>query len=475
MTPPTSQKSHTAVERVGVERLDEADRTSTPWTFFVMFLGSSVALGSVIYGWIPITYGLGLWSGLSSLIVGTLIGVVLLIPLMVIGSETATNNATASGAFFGVRGRLIGSFLGLTNMVTAVAVATWTGGGVVIGVLQRLLGTPINDAGRTAVYCVTVLVGALIAIYGYRMLQRAMTVIMIAGGVLLVLMLIAFADRIDLGYAGGAYILDGFWSTWLLSALTVGVGAVLLVSTLFGDWTRYVSPSRFPARKLAPPAALAVFIGYVVPLGVGMLVATAFADPFASFPENLATSAPGWLAVVLVPLALISSLGVTAGGLYSGGLDLDSIVRRIDRVGATTMISVAAVGLVLWCTFSGDASGWIAATSLLLLALIAPWVAIVGIGYLRTRGGYHLDDLQVFNRGEQGGAYWFTGGVHRPAVLAWTAGSIFGLLAVRTSLYVGPLADLAGGFDVSFLGSFVIAGLLYVGLDRASTAGPRPR
>jgi purine-cytosine permease-like protein len=45
--------------------------------------------------------------------------------------------------------------------------------------------------------------------------------------------------------------------------------------------------------------------------------------------------------------------------------------------------------------------------------------------------------------------------------VAWTAGAVFGLLAVNTALYVGPLADIAGGVDVSTVGSAVMAGLFY--------------
>ena len=57
---------------------------------------------------------------------------------------------------------------------------------------------------------------------------------------------------------------------------------------------------------------------------------------------------------------------------------------------------------------------------------------------------------------------WFTGGWNLPAVAAWTVGAVFGLLAVNTTLYVGPLADIAGGVDLSTIGSAALAGLIYV-------------
>ena len=65
-----------------------------------------------------------------------------------------------------------------------------------------------------------------------------------------------------------------------------------------------------------------------------------------------------------------------------------------------------------------------------------------------------------------GGRYWFTGGWNVPAVAAWTIGAVFGLLAVNTTLYVGPLADIAGGVDVSTVGSAVLAGLIYCARSR---------
>ena len=43
-----------------------------------------------------------------------------------------------------------------------------------------------------------------------------------------------------------------------------------------------------------------------------------------------------------------------------------------------------------------------------------------------------------------------------------SVGATFGMLAVNTTLYVGPLADIAGGVDLSTIGSAALAGLIYV-------------
>jgi purine-cytosine permease-like protein len=96
-----------------------------------------------------------------------------------------------------------------------------------------------------------------------------------------------------------------------------------------------------------------------------------------------------------------------------------------------------------------------------LNAVITPWVAILAVSALRTKS-YDPTDLQAFAQGRHGGRYWFTAGWNLPAVAAWTVGAAFGLLAVNTTLYVGPLADIAGGVDLSTIGSAVLAGSIYV-------------
>ena len=61
-------------ERNGVDRIPEAERTSTPGTFFVVFVGGSVGLGAIAFGWLGMYFGLGLWATISAIAVGTIVG-----------------------------------------------------------------------------------------------------------------------------------------------------------------------------------------------------------------------------------------------------------------------------------------------------------------------------------------------------------------------------------------------------------------
>jgi len=155
------------------------------------------------------------------------------------------------------------------------------------------------------------------------------------------------------------------------------------------------------------------------------------------------------------------------GTAYSSGLDLDAIVPQLTRVQATIATSLVAAGLVYLGALVFNLADSVLAISIILLVLSTPWAVITGLGYLLCRGRYDLDALQVFNRGERGGRYWFTAGFNYRAVVAFLAGAVFGLLAANTTLYVGPLADIAGGVDVSFAGAALISATLYLALRLA--------
>lgn len=450
------------IELHGVDRIPEAERTSSPGTFFIIFVGTSVGLGAVAFGWLGITFGLGVWDTISAIAVGTLIGQVLLVPLIVIGSRTATNNATSSGATFGVRGRLIGSLIGLLTCLLSIALTVWASAAASTTAAGVLLGLPDSPLVGGLAYAVVAALAVAVAIWGYRWLVRSTTLLMVVGGLLLLLMPVAFGGAIDWNYPGGEYLFGSYWPTWVSVAATVGTAGALIVCTIVGDWTRYIRADRYPARTLVPIASAGLFIGFVVPAAIGAAVSTAFGDPTVYFPVNLALEAPTWYAVLLLPLALLGGVGLTASSLYSAGLDLDALVVRLGRPQATVIIGVVAVVLIYIGLAAPTASDAFSAGLLFLAELSAPWAVIVGIGFLRTGGRYDADDLQVFNRRETGGRYWYSGGWNWAAAAAWVAGSVAGLLTIQTALWSGPLAYVAGGFDVSLLAASVVAAVVFL-------------
>jgi purine-cytosine permease-like protein len=301
----------------------------------------------------------------------------------------------------------------------------------------------------------------MVALYGHGTVVALQKVVVPVVGVLLLLGIPAFAGGFDAGYAGGEYVLGGFWPTWML-AVTVAAAGPLSYAPSLGDYTRRISRRRYGDRSVLLAASAGVFLGLFATTLFGAFTAVTFTDPGDSYVADLVAGAPGWYVLPILVIGLAGGVGQGVLNLYASGLDLEALIPRLRRVHTTLITSIAAVVLLYAGTFALDAVDSITAMTLVLNGLATPWVVVNLVGFLLARRGrYDPGDLQVFNQGRRGGRYWFTGGWNLRAVGAWAAGSLFGLLAVQTELYTGPLANLAGGVDLSLLGSGVIAGLVY--------------
>jgi purine-cytosine permease-like protein len=203
------------IEQRGVDTIPDEERTSGPRDLVSILLGSNLCLGVIIFGWLPPSFGLGWWASVSSIVAGTIVGTAVTAPLALISLRTATNLSTSSGAQFGVRGRLVGSVVGLLLALGYTALTVWIGGDVVIGVLGRMVGLPADGVSYAVVYAL--LAGATVAgaVYGYRVLLNMSKVLSIAMTLLLVLGVFAYAPHFTtaaLPQTGG-YLLGSFWPT----------------------------------------------------------------------------------------------------------------------------------------------------------------------------------------------------------------------------------------------------------------------
>ena len=106
----------------------------------------------MVFGWLGILYGLSWWQSVSAILVGTLIAAAFVSASALLGWRAATNNSVSSGAFFGVRGRLIASFVGLLLCIQYVALTIWTGGEMIsAGLLAN--GAKVCISARKAQAC----------------------------------------------------------------------------------------------------------------------------------------------------------------------------------------------------------------------------------------------------------------------------------------------------------------------------------
>jgi purine-cytosine permease-like protein len=225
----------------------------------------------------------------------------------------------------------------------------------------------------------------------------------------------------------------------------------------------------------------------VIPFTFGLATAAIIVERSPDFAAagnyagGLVDITPGWFLLPVCVIAVIGGLSTGTTSLYGTGLDFSSVFPRLSRFQSTVLIGTLSIAIIFLGKFALDFVTTITTFATLIIVCTTPWVVIMTMGYLIRRGHYLMDDVQVFNRGQRGGAYWFTRGVNYRGLVAWLPAALIGLLFVNIpGQFEGPLRNVAedaglsrlAGVDISLLVAIVLAFVLYA---VALVLAPEPR
>jgi purine-cytosine permease-like protein len=462
-TPAIERPRVTDVEQHGIDTIPAEHRHSRPLDLFRIQFGGANTFATIILGTFPVLLGLSLWEAFAATIVGVVVGALFLMPMGLFGPLTGTNNAVSSGAHFGVRGRVVGSFLSLLTAIAFYSISVWVSGDAVVGALVRLTGIGDSDLLRGIVYAILGGIVIIVVIYGFAFMLLVNKIVVFGNTALILLGALAYSGQMDWGYDPGpsAYALGTFWPTFVLSALIV-MGNPISFGAFLGDWSRYI-PAGTPARRLLG-ATFAAQLMTLVPFFFGVVTATLVSGE-ADYVVALINISPGWYAVLLIVVAFLGGLSTGITSLYGTGLDFSSVFPRLSRVQASLFIGALAFVFILVGRLAFDLIASVNAFIGAIVICTTPWMVIMTIGYVVRRGHYSATDLQVFNQGRVGGAYWFHAGVNWRGMVAWIPSAVLGLLfANYPPLIEGPFRNAAGGVDLSLLVAIGVAAVVYVAL-----------
>lgn len=460
-TPPAVRPRATEVEQHGIDTIPAGHRHSRPLDLFRIQFGGANTFATIILGTFPVLLGLSLWQAVAATVVGVVVGSLFLMPMGLFGPLTGTNNAVSSGAHFGVRGRVVGSFLSLLTAIAFYSISVWVSGDAVVGALVRLTGIGDSDLLRGVVYAVLGGIVIIVVVYGYAFMLLVNKVVVFGNTALILLGALAYTGQVDLGYDPGpqAYALGSFWPTFVLSALIV-MGNPISFGAFLGDWSRYIPRRTSPGRLLG--ATFAAQLMTLVPFLFGVVTATLVAGD-ADYVVALINLSPAWYAALLIVVAFLGGLSTGITSLYGTGLDFSSVFPRLSRVQASLVIGALAFVFILVGRLAFDLIASVNAFIGAIVICTTPWMVIMTIGYVVRRGYYSETDLQVFNQGRLGGAYWFDAGVNWRGMAAWIPAAVLGLLfANYPPLIQGPFRDVAGGIDLSLVVAIGVAAVAYV-------------
>ncbi|TNM42843.1 cytosine permease [Nocardioides albidus] len=462
----------TAIEVNGIAPIPDHERSASPLDLFRLIFGGANTFATVVLGTFPIVFGLSFWQGFASILIGLTLGATLLAPMALFGPRNGTNNAVSSSAHLGVHGRIVGSFLSLLTALAFFSISVWSSGDMLIGAAHRAIKIPENDVSLGFGYGLFAVLVLVVCIYGFRFMLLVNKIAVVATTLLFVLGIVAFAGDFDAGYAGAfgpdadAATQGLFWPAF--------VGAVLIVMSnpvsfgaFLGDWSRYI-PRGTSSSKLmgaAFAAQLATLIPFLFGLTTATIVATAQPDLFAAgnYAGGLLAISPGWFMLPVCAIAVIGGLSTGTTSLYGTGLDFSSVFPRFNRVQATTFIGVFAIAFIFVGRFAVDVVTSISTFAVLIVVCTAPWMVVMMLGWYTRRGWYDSDSLQVFNRRQHGGRYWFAHGWNWRAMGSWLVSAGVGLTFVNLpGQFVGWFGDHADGIDLSIPVSLGLAAVLYL-------------
>src|SRR5690349_1550985 len=426
----------TEVEQHGIDTIPDAERTSGPFDLFRIQFGGANTFATVILGTFPVLLGLSLGQAVLATLLGVVVGALILMPMGLFGPRTGTNKAVSSGAHFGVRGRVLGSFLSLLTAIAFYSISVWVSGDAIVGALTRLTGVQDSDLLRGVIYAVLGALVIVVVVYGYQFMLLVNKVVVLANTVLMLLGIVAYASLFDFGYDPGpeAYALGSFWPTFVLSALIV-MGNPISFGAFLGDWSRYIPRGTSTGKLLG-----ATFLGQLatlIPFFFGVGTATLVTGD--DYVVGLIQASPLWYAVLLIVVAFLGGMSTGVTSLYGTGLDFSSVFPRLSRVQASLFIGTIAFVFILVGRLVFDLLASVNAFIGLIVICTTPWMIIMAIGYWVRRGHYSPTDLQVFNEGRLGGRYWFSAGTNWRGMAAWIPSAVLGILfANYPPLIEGP-------------------------------------
>jgi len=453
------------IEKRGIEFIPDAERHSKPREMGFVFFGTQMTYGSIVIGALPVAFGLGWLGAFTSILIGMVIGSLLVAGMAVMGPRAGTNSTVTSGAFFGIRGRYVGSFITQVIDLGYFAMVLWISAPPLVQAGHLLFGLPTGQTPLTVALLFLAVVVLSLGIFGHATL--------VAGerfaawsGLLGLLVLTGFC----LPHAaphGTPLVLGGWWPSWAL-AVTVTIANAISYAPFVGDYARYI-PSATPSRRVFHWPFWGMVLGCLIACGCGAVIGFAVSDPFDPTAQMLLPLPHG----LILPLVLIGFIANAANGgmvVYNGMLDLQAVLWRLSRVQVGLIFSAIGLTLAYLGLIVFNAASAILALCSIVTVLVTPWSIINVLGYLRHGRRFAVSDLQAFESRGPRGRYWYAGGFNPAAVLSWLAAIVVGLLFSDTAFFAGPLAHLAHGVDLSFVSAAVLGGALYLLLDRRRTS-----
>jgi putative hydroxymethylpyrimidine transporter CytX len=388
--------------------VDPKERTWLGFDYFILWAGAGISLAEIWAG--GMLRPMGFMVGVAAILIGHILGNTALAMGGILGSDHGIPTMVALRPSFGIRGSYLASILNIIQLIGWTAVMIWIGGNAADALLKSSFGSHLR-AWMVGIGLVTLL-WSFVGKTFWKWLQR-----------------ISVAGLFILSAAMTLMVFQSYGWHQLLAAKGSGMSVPLgidLVVAMPISWLPLVADySRF-GRKNAS-AFWGTWWGYffmsswMYLVGLTAAIATRSDTPDAMVIQLMAHA--GWVFPALL-IVLFSTFTTTFLDIYSTAVSTQNLFPSLKEKRGIVITGI--LGILIALVF--DATQY--ENFLLLIgSFFCPLFGVALTDYFYQRKRH----IQIDALDKKGGIYWYTGGIHFKAVIAW----IVGVILYQTSFRYG--------------------------------------
>lgn len=444
MTASTTNDRVGAIETRGIEPVPDNERHGHAGQMFWTWFAANISILGLPLGATLVAFrGLNIWQAILVAVIGSFGSFALVGVLSLAGKKGGAPALTLSRAIFGQRGNAGPTLISWLSRVGWETITTTTAAYALLALLGIIFGVGQNTVLTVVCLLVFIACTLLISGLGHATIMWINKWATVGFGILnLIVMgfLVATVDwtkvlDIHAGPTSGVIAGIGF----------IAAGTGIGWANAGADYARYL-PRSIPGRKLVVASAFGAGVPLVLLISLGSLLSAgdktlaSASDPVAAINGML----PSWMAIPYLIAAFGGLLMSNHLSTYSAGLTMITLGLRVPRPLAVGVdVVLMFLGGIYFMLIAKDFYGPFSTFLTLLAVPISAWVGVILVDAVRGR---EYDPVALMDTSRTS-RYWYTGGFHLPAVTAWAAAIVVGLLFTKASTsdtdvwFAGPFAD----------------------------------
>jgi len=429
------------LEKIGIEHVEDEKRHGRPFSAFTLWFGANLTIADFALGSLFLLFGLPFSSILIAIAVGNILGGLLVGLMASMGPTFGYPQMMISRAVMGRSGNVP---FAAANWVSTVG---WFTVNIILGgfALRLAFGLPFYAAAG-----VIVIVDVALAIYGHDIIHAFEKVMSVVLGVMFGA--IAVLAYFQMGTNFSSYEAATSFNAYFWALIVAVIFSYLMSwSPYASDYSRYLPRTTSRLKLVAFTTAGGAIASAWAELA-GVFVVVGANDPHLTAISALAKVSGGYSVFTLVAIVL-GAVAADALNLYTNSLSALVLYKKAGRV--QTVFLAGIVGFVLALAGSSNFEGFYENFLLTLDYWITPWIGVMLAAFFVKKVYSGVESAPPFLRTGLG-AY----------VLGMLVSVPFMNLSSYGLSYVGPVANLIGGADVSYFVGALAAFLGYALIAR---------